>query len=118
MTQAVQYQYVAGPVEDVGRAWRSYEVARRGKEPHRAVHFVPAAGGCFVVALLEDHPKTALSLATAVRLLAPSPETAVRRDLQRFKAEFENTRRALTRRPRIVTASARLPAARPQASAP
>jgi hypothetical protein len=103
MTQAVRYEFVGAPVALVSHAWRQYKASRLADRMDGCdVHFVPAAGGCFVVAVLEPERRAAFSLATAVRLLGPSAEVVAQRLLARFKHEFERTQKAAGRRPRVV----------------
>jgi hypothetical protein len=105
MEANVSHVYVSRPVQVARQAWQDFVLQDAGfQRPPENVHFIPAQGGCFVVALA---PRAGPSLSFSwLPMRRQSSVCAVNaRYLERFRQSLERSTSATTGR-RLTARSA------------
>jgi hypothetical protein len=86
VTNNIRYAYVSGSPDAIRRSWSQFEQTLHRDDAGDSVQFIPAMGGCFIVAK-SDEP---LALALLPSPLRPSRRGCVSMaQLQAFKNAFE-----------------------------
>jgi hypothetical protein len=83
MQANLKHVYVEAPVEVAQQAWQRFAGRGARSAHHASVHFIPAEGGCVVVAEEQPLVRTLLQLARPIASVSE-------RDLGRFKQSLEH----------------------------